>query len=323
MNQTISDFFDEPGPVGRRRMKVVTVVGVLAFVAILVWMCSVLASKGQFDASKWTPFLEASTWRAYYIPGIIGTLKAAAVAIIFANVLGVVLGMARLAQSAPVRVVAGVLVEFFRAVPVLILMLFFYFLFANVLTDPSVAPFWGVVCGLTIYNASVIAELVASGVSNLPGGQREAGLAIGMTSGMTLRQILLPQALIAMMPSMIAQLVIVLKDTALGYTITYFELLNRAKTFGSAYQNYLPALFVAALIFIAINMVLGWLARFLSRKLESETGLTIRKKQPEPRDDLFPTDTNAEITHPVDDPQEAVIARRRRREAEAEAAGLK
>lgn len=82
MNQTISDFFDEPGPVGRRRMKVVTVVGVLAFAAILVWMCSVLASKGQFDASKWTPFLEASTWRAYYIPGIIGTLKAAAVAII-------------------------------------------------------------------------------------------------------------------------------------------------------------------------------------------------------------------------------------------------
>ncbi len=299
MNRTISDFFDEPGPAGRRRTRTITVIGVGVFLAIVVWMVILLVGKGQFDGNKWMPFLETSTWTAYYIPGIVGTLQAAAVAIVFANVLGIILGISRLAHAKLIRSAAGVIVEFFRAVPVLILMLFFYFLFATVLSDPSRAPFWGVVCGLTIYNASVIAELVASGVKNLPDGQREAGLALGMTSGKTLTTILLPQALIAMMPSMVAQLVIILKDTALGYTITYFELLNQAKTFGSAYQNYLPALFVAALIFIVINMVLGWLANVLSRKLESATGLTIAEETAGPEEDLVPTDTNAAITHPT------------------------
>lgn len=298
MNRTISDFFDEPGPVGRRRTLAITIVGVAAFMAVVAWMIVLLVDKGQFAATKWTPFLEASTWTSYFIPGILGTLKAAAVAIVFANILGMVLGVSRLAQARPIRAVAGVIVEFFRAVPVLILMLFFYFLFSNVLSNPLEAPFWGVVCGLTIYNASVIAELVASGVKNLPDGQREAGLALGMTSGKTLLTILLPQALIAMMPSMVAQLVIILKDTALGYTITYFELLNQAKTFGSAYQNYLPALFVAALIFIAINMALGRAANLLSRKLESTTGLAIAEEQIGAKEDLVPTDTNAAITHP-------------------------
>ncbi len=292
MNQTISDFFDEPGPVGRRRTRIVTAVSILVFVGVLAWMGSLLWEKGQFSASKWTPFLEKSTWTAYYIPGIEGTLKAAGLAIIFANVLGLILGVSRLAQITVIRVVAGAIVEFFRAVPVLILMLFFYFLFAGILPNPAQAPFWGVVFGLTLYNGSVIAELVVSGVKNLPGGQREAGLALGMTSGKTLRVILLPQALITMMPSMVAQLVIILKDTALGYTITYFELLNRAKTFGSAYQNYLPALFVAALIFIVINAALSRLAKILSRKLESATGL----QAPENREALAEDPDPVEVT---------------------------
>ncbi|MGO1942772.1 MAG: amino acid ABC transporter permease [Ancrocorticia sp.] len=305
MNRTISDFFDEPGPIARRRTNIATVIGVVIMVGILAWGISVLAEKGQFDAAKWTPFLETSTWEIYYIPGILGTLKAAALAIVFSNVLGLLLGVARLARNRLVRLVGGVLVEFFRAVPVLILMLFFYFMFASVLVNPSDAPFWGVVCGLTLYNGAVIAELVVSGVKNLPSGQREAGLALGMTGGRTLVSILLPQGLIAMMPSMVAQLVVILKDTALGYTITYFELLNLAKNFGSAYQNYLPALFVAAVIFIVINATLGYLARLLSRKLESATGLTAPAELGEPEEDLTLTDTNAAVTRPTLEPAES------------------
>ncbi|MGO3085873.1 amino acid ABC transporter permease [Ancrocorticia populi] len=301
MSRTISDFFDEPGPIARRRTNIVTAVGVVIFIGVIAWIGYMLADKGQFAAEKWTPFLEVSTWTTYFVPGILGTLKAAALAIIFSNALGLILGIMRLAQSTFIRIVGGTLVEFFRAVPVLVLMLFFYFMFAAALDNPADAPFWGVVCGLTMYNGAVIAELVASGVKSLPAGQSEAGLALGMTSGRTLASILLPQGLIAMMPSMVAQLVVILKDTALGYTITYFELLNRAKTFGSAYQNYLPALFVAAVMFIIVNIILGQLARILSTKLESATGLTAPEQQGDPEEDLALSEMNADITPPMKD----------------------
>ena len=309
MSRTISDFFDEPGPIARRRTNIVTAVGVVIFIGVIAWIGYMLADKGQFAAEKWTPFLETSTWTTYFIPGILGTLKAAALAIVFSNALGLILGIMRLARNRLIRIVGGTLVEFFRAVPVLVLMLFFYFMFAAALDNPADAPFWGVVCGLTMYNGAVIAELVASGVKSLPSGQSEAGLALGMTSGRTLVSILLPQGLIAMMPSMVAQLVVILKDTALGYTITYFELLNRAKTFGSAYQNYLPALFVAAVMFIIVNIILGQLARILSTKLESATGLTAPEQQGDPEEDLALSEMNADITPPLKDQSVAEAAR--------------
>ena len=137
-------------------------------------------------------------------------------------------------------------VEFFRAVPVLMMMLFAYFGLQQVGLFGPTLIFISVVIGLTFYNASVIAELVRAGVGSLPSGQREAGLAIGMTPNQTLAIVLLPQAITAMLPSMISQLVVILKDSALGYWINYLELLNQGKSFGTYQANTIPALIVAA-----------------------------------------------------------------------------
>ena len=159
---------------------------------------------------------------------------------------GLVFGMGRLSRLRAVRWVSGAVVEFFRSVPVLLMMIFFFFgWFSRIDWMPNeLAPLAGVVLALTLYNGSVIAELVRSGVYSLPKGQAEAGLSIGLSPGQTLRSIQLPQALTAMLPALVGQLVVVLKDTALGTIILYPELLTAAKTLGSAYANTVPAYIV-------------------------------------------------------------------------------
>lgn len=271
--------FDAPGPRGRRRIAVINGVGLLLVLAVLGWVIWGLARQGQLTAAKWQPFLTASIWENYLLPGLWNTLKAAAIAIVTANVFGVSFGLGRLSEHRLVRAVSGAVVEFFRAVPVLIMMLFFYsvFAFSGVVDNPA---FYGVVVALTLYNGSVIAELVRSGVHNLPRGQREAGLAIGLTPSGSLRLVELPQALIAMMPSMISQLVVILKDTGLGYLINYAELLRQARLVGSSNANLLPALIVAAVMFISINYALTVVAERVARRLDNRTAGGARTADP-------------------------------------------
>ena len=147
------------------------------------------------------------------------------------------------------------LLEFFRAVPVLLMMVFAYFgYFATSNLVPNVhAPLAAVVTALTLYNGAVIAELVRSGVRSLPKGQREAAAAVGMTSTQSLRLVEVPQALIAMLPSLLSQFVVILKDSALGYLIGFFELLQYARQLGSGQGNILQTLFVALLVGFALQ----------------------------------------------------------------------
>lgn len=264
--------FDAPGPRARRRLVVVNIAGTAVLLAFAAWLVWALASKGQFTAQKWNPFITASPWVDYILPGLWATLRAAGLAVLTSNAFGLIFGIGRLSSHRFFRAASGLIVEFFRAVPVLVMMIFFYFLFSlGGMIDPASAPYWAVVAGLTLYNGSVIAELVRSGVLNLPRGQAEAGLSIGLTEGQTLRLVLLPQALVAMMPSMISQLVVILKDTALGYLITYSELLRMSRLVGTSYQNLVPALIVAAFIFIALNYVLTRIAEYLAGRLERRT----------------------------------------------------
>jgi glutamate transport system permease protein len=225
----------------------------------------------QLTAEKWAPFLTSEAWLYYYLPGIGATLLAAAVSVVLALILGLLLGMGRLTELTPLRWFCSVFVEFFRAVPVLMMMLFAYFGLQQVGLFGPTLIFISVVIGLTFYNASVIAELVRAGVGSLPSGQREAGLAIGMTPNQTLAIVLLPQAITAMLPSMISQLVVILKDSALGYWINYLELLNQAKSFGTYQANTIPALIVAAVIFIVLNYGLSRLASVVEYRLKTRS----------------------------------------------------
>jgi glutamate transport system permease protein len=263
-----SVLFDVPGPRARIRNRVISAI-TLVVLALVAWVVySRLESRGQLTAAKWEPFLTPDLWRTYVLPGIEGTLTAAAVSIVLALALGLVLGVGRLSTHTGIRWASSVFVEFFRAVPVLIMMIFAYFLYAFYDVFPSKhLALAGVITGLTLYNAAVIAEIVRAGVHALPRGQAEAASALGMTSGQTMRSILLPQAITSMLPVLISQLVVVLKDTALGYQITFVEMVRQGTVIGSAYGNYIPALIVIALLMIALNFTLSWLATRLERRM--------------------------------------------------------
>lgn len=267
--QQQSVLFDAPGPRARKLILVGNIIGAVVVLGIAALVLLELDRKGQLSWDLWGPVFTANAWENYFIPGLQNTLRAAGFAIVGAVVFGLVFGSGRLSQVRGVRWVSGIVVEFFRAVPVLLMMIFFWLLlgFQHV---PD-APFLAVVISLILYNGSVIAELVRAGVGNLPKGQGEAGLAVGLTRGQTLRSIQLPQALIAMLPALVSQLVVVLKDTALGQIITYPELLRAAQIFGNGNSNNLQTLTVAAVIFIVINWLLTVLAQWLSRFLSGRT----------------------------------------------------
>ena len=263
-----SVLFDAPGPRARVRNHVISGVTVVVVVAIAWVVYSRLESKGQLTAAKWEPFLTANLWTTYVLPGIQGTLTAAAVSIVLALVLGFVLGVGRLSTHTGIRWVSSVIVEFFRAVPVLIMMIFAYFLYANYHLFPSKhLALAGVITGLTLYNGAVIAEIVRAGVNALPRGQGEAASALGLTWGQTMRAILLPQAVTSMLPVLISQVVVVLKDTAIGYQITFVEMVRQGTAVGSSYGNYIPALIVIALLMITVNFGLSSFAVWLEQRL--------------------------------------------------------
>jgi glutamate transport system permease protein len=270
-----SVLFDAPGPRARARNRIFNAVTALV-IALVIWVVySRLNAKGQLTAAKWEPFLSSNLWTTYVLPGVQGTLTAAAVSIVLALVLGFVLGVGRMSHTRLIRWVCSVVVEFFRAVPVLIMMIFAYFLYALYDVFPSKhLALAGVITGLTLYNGAVIAEIVRAGVNALPRGQSEAASALGLRWGQTMRSILLPQAVTSMLPVLISQLVVVLKDTAIGYQITFVEMVRQGTVVGSSYGNYVPALIVIAVLMITVNFALSWLATWLERRMRrSSRGL--------------------------------------------------
>lgn len=270
MSGKASVLYDAPGPVARVRNILYSLV-VLAAVVVAGWyVYRGFADQGQFTADKWEPFLDGAVWTTYILPGLEGTVIAAALSIVFALLLGMIFGIARLSDHRWLRWTAGTIVEIARAIPVLILMIFLFALYSEYdLFDSEYLALGAVVTALTIYNASVIAEIVRAGILSLPKGQTEAGVALGLRKGQLMRLILLPQAITAMLPALISQMVVALKDSALGYVITYEEVVRSAQQLGAAESNTIPALIVVAIIMILLNVLLSTIATRLEKRLRS------------------------------------------------------
>ncbi|WP_280423981.1 amino acid ABC transporter permease [Nocardia carnea] len=270
MSAKASVLYDAPGPVARVRNILYSLV-VLAAVLVAGWyIYRGFANQGQFTADKWEPFLDGAVWTTYILPGLEGTVVAAALSIVFALVLGMIFGIARLSDHRWLRWTAGTIVEIARAVPVLILMIFLFALYSEYdLFDSEYLALGAVVTALTIYNGSVIAEIVRAGILSLPRGQTEAGVALGLRKGQLMRLILLPQAITAMLPALVSQMVVALKDSALGYVITYEEVVRSAQQLGAAESNTIPALIVVAIIMILLNVLLSTIATRLEKRLRS------------------------------------------------------
>ncbi|MEU3451560.1 amino acid ABC transporter permease [Streptomyces thermolilacinus] len=260
-----SVLYDTPGPRAKRRNILYSVVFLVLLGLAIWWFLSVMADKDQLSGEKWKPFVtDGAVWTTFLLPGLGETLKAASLALVIALPLGALLGIGRLSDHAWVRVPVGTVVEFFRAIPVLLMMFFASAVFAQFTPiESDVRPLYAVVTGLVLYNASVIAEIVRAGILSLPNGQTDAAKAIGMRKGQIMGYVLLPQAVTAMLPALVSQLVVIVKDTALGGALLGLsELLFQIRPITANYgANTIAAFTVVALIYIVVN---GALTRFAS-----------------------------------------------------------
>jgi glutamate transport system permease protein len=260
-----SVLFDAPGPKARARNIVYTVVGVLALLGLVVWAGVRLYDKGQFEGELWDIF-NYSGIRENILDALLSTLKVFALAGVLSLVFAVILCVARLSDHKPVRWVAVAFIDLFRSIPLLITI---FALWVGILGDMT--PMWALVLGLTIYNGCVQAEVLRAGVNAVPRGQVEAAYAIGLRKTQVTASVLFPQAIRSMLPTIISQLVVTLKDTSLGFMILYPELLYSARLIanntpvGGTYPI-VQTVIVFGLIYIVLCLALAALANWIERR---------------------------------------------------------
>ncbi|MFC8593581.1 amino acid ABC transporter permease [Streptomyces atroolivaceus] len=253
--------YDIPGPLTRKRHFLYGVLSTAVILALFGWLLYLLFDTDQFTSAKWTPFTYKGI-QELLLRGLGNTLKAFAYAAVLSLALGAVLAVGRLSDHKPVRWISTLLVEFFRAMPVLV-MIFFIFVALKVQPLPAL------VAGLTLYNGSVLAEVFRTGINSVERGQREAAYALGMRKTQVTTHVLAPQAVRAMLPTIISQLVVALKDTSLGYLITYEEFLHAGKLIASNLDYdlpFIPVVMVISPIYIGMCMLLSWFATWVARR---------------------------------------------------------
>lgn len=258
--------YDLPGPRAQARNKAFGVLAAFGVVALVGFIGYRFWATGQFEGAKWE-WLLYENLQLQLLAALRATLSAFVVGALLAVVSGLLFAVARLSDHAWLRTSAFAVVEFFRAIP-LVVMIFFLF-YAAPQTGLQLGVFWSLVVGLTLYNGSVLAEVFRAGVLSVPRGQREAAYALGLRKNQVMRAVLLPQAVQTMLPTIVSQLVVLLKDTALGFLITYQELVFEARYLGSLVEferPIIPTALVIGAIYITLCVALSLLAGYLERR---------------------------------------------------------
>lgn len=261
-----SALYDLPGPRAQARNKAFGVLATLGIAALVGFVGYRFWATGQFESTKWQ-WLLYQDLQLQLLAALGATLAAFAVAASLALVFGLLFAVARLSEHWWLRTPAFAIVEFCRAIP-LVVMIFFLF-YAAPQAGLRLGVFWSLVVSLTLYNGSVLAEVFRAGTLSVPRGQREAAYALGLSKNQVMQAVLLPQAVRAMLPTIISQLVVLLKDTALGFLITYPELLYEARYLGSLAEfgrPIIPTALVIGAVYITLCTALSALAGYLERR---------------------------------------------------------
>jgi len=273
----VNVLFDQPGPRARTRHRIYSLLVLAAVAAAIVGSALRLDSQGQLEASYFEKLFSGDVWKAIF-DGLRATLTAAVIAIVASIVVGLGLAVARLSNHRWIRWPAGVTVEFFRAVPLLLMIIVLFFFYQNTVgLELEGAGLAGLTTGLTLYNGSVLAEVFRAGINAVPKGQSEAAYAIGLRKSQVMRVVLLPQSITFMLPAIISQCVVVLKDSSLGLLVSYPELLRQGKNIATEVGSSLWTYLLIALIYITLNSALGLLATWLHRRAESRGPRTAKR----------------------------------------------
>jgi glutamate transport system permease protein len=265
-----SVLYDAPGPVARRRTLISSGVAGVVVLAVVVIVIVRLAAQGQFAGDRWGPLVNpfnSNFLAVWQLLGnaLVATVIAASLTLIFSLVIGTLFAVTRITANRTYRWLVVGVIELLRGTPVVIAIFFA----ARVLPEVglSLPLLWYLIIGLTAYNSVIIAEIIRAGVVSLPRGQSEAGYSIGLTRAQLLSSILLPQAFRVMLPALISQLVVIVKDTSLGFIISYEEFVRTANIIIQTLHNPIQTYVIVALIFIVINFSLGKLAEYVERRL--------------------------------------------------------
>ncbi len=266
--------FDEPGPRGRARIRLFTVLGLVLLAALVALALLQFARSGQLGRSRWLPFLQLD-YIEFLGQGLLGTLVATAIAAALSFPLGVVLALGRLSRTRPVRWASTAYVELFRGIPLLLLI--YAFLLALPRFGINLPLLWKLVVPIVLVNTAVLAEIFRAGVNAVDRGQFEAGVAVGMRDGQVMRAIVLPQAVRLVIPSLVTQLVALLKDSTLGYVVSYPELMKQGNNLTVYTHLLVQTYLIVAVIYVVVNVALSRLASWLeSRTGERARGRTTR-----------------------------------------------
>ncbi|MGY1841010.1 MULTISPECIES: amino acid ABC transporter permease [unclassified Modestobacter] len=263
--------FDVPGPKARARIRIGTAIGALVVLAIVGFVLVRLAGNDQLDPQRWAVLFDPGSG----VPQALGeallrTLQVALVGMVFATVLGLLLAAGRLSDHRWVRIPVTTVIEFFRAIPLLVVIFALFFILPSF--GVRLSAYAALTGGLILYNMAVLAEIFRAGILSVDKGQREAAFGLGLRKTQVMTLVLLPQAVRRMLPVLIAQLVVLLKDSSLGFIIGYFELLRQARSLVEFFipqfgNQYTFQLYVGAgLIYIIVNVLLSQLAKVVERR---------------------------------------------------------
>lgn len=267
--RTIRDaLYEAPGPRTHRRMVVGTIVSALVVLWLVYLVWHQFYVTGQFAPRYWSFFAQWPTWR-FLIDGFRGTIAVAVTAGVISLVLGMLLMLGRVSENRALSAACRVVIDFFRGVPSLLLIYFFFLIVPQYgIKMPS---FWMLTLPVALAAAGVLAEVFRAGVNAVPKGQVEAAYSLGLTRGKVMRRIVLPQAIHYVIPSLISQLVVVVKDTTVAYVVSYPDLMQNARVLITNYDALVSVYLVIAVIYILINVAINKAAVYVSHK----TGATI------------------------------------------------
>ncbi|MGH3871039.1 MAG: amino acid ABC transporter permease [Pseudonocardiaceae bacterium] len=262
--------YDRPGPRTRRRILVGSIVAGVALAVLVSLVLLRLAAQGQLTEEKWGPVVNPANplfvalWTNLGL-ALLHNVQAAVLAMVLSLLLGTVLAVTRISLPRWGRWAVVAPMELVRGLPVVIAIFFA----ARILPEVGVSLplLWYLVIGLTAYNSVIIAEIVRAGLAALPRGQAEAAAAVGLTRGQALRLILLPQAVRVMLPALISQLVVIFKDTSLGFVIQYGEAVRFVGIAVQELHNPLQLYLTVGALFVLINYLLSRLAGWAERRL--------------------------------------------------------
>ncbi|NEG78907.1 ABC transporter permease subunit [Bifidobacterium avesanii] len=267
MTPTEAALFEIGGPRARRRILIGTILSALALAALFAWIVYRFYIKGQLDSRYWYFFAQLNVWE-FIGMGLVGTMRAALGAGAIAVVFGLVLMLGRTSRWAPVRWVATAFIEFFRGTPTLLFIYAMFLLPAQM--GLKISTYWMVVIPVSAYASAVLAEVYRAGAAAVPHGQKEAGVSLGLSEWQNFRYVVMPQMFRIITPTLVTQLVVVVKDTSFGYVVTYPELMVNAKVIIANFSSLVPVYLVVAIIYILVNLAISRFANWLSRRQNTQ-----------------------------------------------------